>query len=690
MIVRQKLPVIANVCNGFIRLVPMPELAKALWTPTDERIAQSRMNRFATRVNKSADLHAWSVAQPSEFWSEVWDECAMVGTKGDRTFVPNAAGSPISTGKFFPDAQLSVVQNFLQNCVNGNGASEALVAIDERGARRSCTWDALSLRVAAIAGSLAQLGVVAGDRVVAWLPNSIEAVEVMLGAASLGAVFSSASPDFGANGVTDRFGQIEPKVLVAVDGYRYNGKDFDCLERLTEIRAGLPTLVATILVSNVSVGEHSRDGLIDYESFVSSGMASPVAPRRFGFDHPWYVLYSSGTTGVPKCIVHRTGGVLLQHMKEQQLHCDLGQDDRVMYFTTTGWMMWNWLVSVLASGATAVLFDGAPTMPNTDRLFDIVDSEKITLLGVSAKYIDSVRKAGIEPRTSHNLNSLRTICSTGSPLSPEGFDWVYTSVKQDVHLSSISGGTDLCACFVGGDPTRPIYRGEIQGPMLGMASDAVSDLVSDENGEHRSLIDQPGIAGELVCRQPFPSTPLGFWNDGRDGAPDPMQPGPKYLSAYFERIPGMWAQGDFASWTQHQGMVIHGRSDTTLNPGGVRIGTAEITRVVEQHPGVLESLVFGQEIDNDVRIVLLVRLAQGVTLTDELIGDIKSRIRVACTPRHVPGLVVEVSDLPRTRSNKLVELALADAVNGRPVRNSEAIANPECIWQIVETLKSQR
>jgi acetoacetyl-CoA synthetase len=661
----------------------MPEIAKALWTPTNERIAQSRMNRFARRVNRSIDLHAWSVAQPSEFWSEVWDECAMVGTKGDRIFVPNDAGSPISMAKFFPDAQLSVVENFLRKSGTEQGIGEALVAIDESGSRRGRTWNDLALRVAAIAGSLEQLGVVAGDRVAAWLPNSIEAVEVMLGAASLGAVFSSASPDFGANGVTDRFSQIEPKILVAADGYRYNGKDFDCLERLTQIRAGLPTLAATILVSNVNIGKHSRDGLLDYESFVSNGMASPVAPRRFGFDHPWYVLYSSGTTGVPKCIVHRTGGVLIQHMKEHQLHCNLGKNDRVMYFTTTGWMMWNWLVSVLASGSTAVLFDGAPTMPNTERLFDIVDSEKITLLGVSAKYIDSVRKAGIEPRTSHNLHSLQTICSTGSPLSPEGFDWVYSSVKHDVHLASVSGGTDLCACFVGGDPTRPVYSGEIQGPMLGMASDAVDD-------ESNSLIDQPGVAGELVCRQPFPSTPLGFWNDGRDGAPDPMQPGPKYLSAYFERIPGMWAQGDFASWTQHHGIVIHGRSDTTLNPGGVRIGTAEITRVVEQHPSVLESLVFGQEIDNDVRIVLLVRLAQGVTLNDELIGDIKSRIRVACTPRHVPSLVVEVSDLPRTRSNKLVELAVADAVNGRPVRNSEAIANPECIWQIVETLKSQR
>ncbi len=661
----------------------MPDLAKALWTPTDERIAKSRMNQFAKMVNKSTGLYGWSIAQPSEFWSHLWDECGVLGEKGDVAFVPNAPGSPISTARFFPNAQLSVVENFLRRSGTTRGKSEALVAIDENGVRRGRTWDELALRVAAIASALQHCGVVAGDRVAAWLPNSLEAVEVMLGAASIGAVFSSASPDFGSNGVTDRFGQIDPKVLVAVDGYRYNGKDFDCLERLVQIRAGLPTLVATILVSNVSVGEHSRDGLLDYEEFVSSGMSSPIAPQRFGFDHPWYVLYSSGTTGVPKCIVHRTGGVLIQHMKEHQLHCNIADDDRVMYFTTTGWMMWNWLVSVLASGATAVLFDGAPTAPNTARLFDIVDHEKISLLGVSAKYIDSVRKAGIEPRASHNLQSLNTICSTGSPLSPEGFDWVYTSVKHDVHLSSISGGTDLCACFVGGDPTRPLYRGEIQGPMLGMASDAVDD-------KSNSLIDQPGIAGELVCRQAFPSTPLGFWNDGRDGAPDPAQPGPKYLSAYFERIPGMWAQGDFASWTQHHGMVIHGRSDTTLNPGGVRIGTAEITRVVEQHSDVLESLVFGQEIDNDVRIVLLVRLAEGVTLTDELIGDIKSRIRVACTPRHVPALVVHVQDLPRTRSNKLVELALADAVNGRPVRNSEAIANPECIWQIVELLKSQR
>jgi acetoacetyl-CoA synthetase len=650
-----------------------------LWQPSPQECQSSAMHRLAERLGRENDLYEWSVSQPEAFWSEVWDECGVIGVKGDRAFVAAQTGAPMSTARFFPDASLSVVENFLQL----SGSGEALVAIDEAGIRRGRSWDDLRQRVASIASALQQCGVVAGDRVVAWLPNSIEVVEVMLGAASLGAVFSSASPDFGVNGVLDRFGQIEPKVLVAVDSYRYNGKEFDCLQRLAEICAGLPTVVATILVSNVSVGEHNRSGYVDYETFVESGAATPVAPKRFAFDHPWYVLYSSGTTGVPKCIVHRTGGVLIQHMKEHQLQCNIRVGDRVMYFTTTGWMMWNWLVSVLASGATAILFDGAPTSPSMDRLFDLVDQENITLLGVSAKYIDSVRKAELNPRHSHQLRSLRTICSTGSPLSPDGFSWVYEAVKSDVHLASISGGTDLCACFVGGDPTKPVYRGEIQGPMLGMASDAVDD-------DYRSLRDRPSVAGELVCRQPFPSMPLGFWNDGAPGQPNPMHPGPKYLSAYFERVPGMWAQGDFASWTTQHGLVIHGRSDTTLNPGGVRIGTGEIYRVVEQHPDVVESLVFGQEHDNDVRIVLLVRLMNDKVLDEKLIADLKQRIRTTCTPRHVPALVVQVDDLPRTRSNKLVELALADAVNGRPVRNAEAIANPECIDRIVETLNSSR
>jgi len=644
----------------------MPELPKALWTPTRERIANSRINRFVENVNKKGDLHEWSVNQPEQFWSLVWDACGMVGQKGERTFVPAPSGAPMSTAQFFPDASLSVVENMLVT----TGNHDALVAINEDGNRRTRLWDELRERVASIASALQSVGVVAGDRVAAWLPNSIEAIEVMLGAASIGAVFSSSSPDFGANGVLDRFGQIAPKVLFAVDGYLYNGKQFDCLERLSEIRNGLPSVVATVVVGNI--GTQVPEGTVAYNDFVASGSAAPVSPQRFGFDHPWYVLYSSGTTGVPKCIVHRTGGVLLQHMKEHQLHCNITPGDRVMYFTTTGWMMWNWLVSVLASGATAVLFDGAPTAPTMSRLFDIVDDEKISLLGVSAKFIDSLRKAELRPMDTHALKSLRTICSTGSPLAPEGFDWVYQSVKSDVHLASISGGTDLCGCFVGGDPTKPVYRGEIQGPMLGMAVDVVDEQL-------RSLHDNPLTPGELVCRQPFPSMPIGFWNDGNDGFPVQSKPGPKFLAAYFERLSGMWAQGDFASWTSHGGMIIHGRSDTTLNPGGVRIGTAEIYRVVEQHADVVESLVFGQDWDNDVRIVLLVRLAEQATLTEELVADLKQRIRIACTPRHVPALVVQVHDLPRTRSNKLVELALADAVNGRPVRNSEAIANPGCI-----------
>lgn len=647
----------------------MTDSAKAQWTPTVERIAKSHMIRFAEMANQQGDLHAWSITQPEQFWSLVWDACGVVGHKGERAFVAAQSGSNMSTAQFFPDASLSVVENLLAR----TGCSEALVAIDEAGNRRVRTWDELRERVASVASALQSLGVVAGDRVAAWLPNSIEAIEVMLGAASIGAVFSSSSPDFGTNGVLDRFGQIAPKVLFAVDGYLYNGKTFDCLERLAEIRRGLPSVVQTVVVSNTATNVPA--GTVAYEQFVTSGSQNPVQPMRFAFDHPWYVLYSSGTTGVPKCIVHRTGGVLLQHIKEHQLHCDIQAGDRVMYFTTTGWMMWNWLVSVLASGATAVLFDGAPTAPSMSRLFDIVDEENITLLGVSAKFIDSLRKADLQPKHTHKLESLRTICSTGSPLAPEGFDWVYQSVKPDVHLASISGGTDLCGCFVGGNPSKPVFRGEIQGPMLGMAVDVVNEQL-------QSLRNSPLTPGELVCREPFPSMPIGFWNDGVEGFPHSSQPGSKFLSAYFERLSGMWAQGDFASWTPQGGMIIHGRSDTTLNPGGVRIGTAEIYRVVEQHDEVLESLVFGQDWDNDVRIVLLVRLAEGKQLSAELIADLKQRIRVACTPRHVPALVVSVRDLPRTRSNKLVELALADAVNGRPVRNSEAIANPECIAEI--------
>ena len=639
--------------------------------------SESRLASFA-RGKSFDELHQWSVKSPEEFWSSIWQFCGMVGERGDRVVTKTANPSDpavefIST-RFFPDAKLSIVENFLQR----TGDGEALVAIDETGKRRTRSWDELRQRVANLASALERLGIESGDRVAVWLPNSIEAIETMLAAASLGAIFSSCSPDFGAQGVLDRFSQISPKVLVATDSYIYGGKKFDCLERLATVQNGLPSLRTTLLVSSSEIA--TQKSTTSYETFLESGASTPVAPRRFGFDHPWYVLYSSGTTGVPKCIVHRTGGVLLQHLKEHQLHCDIKQNDRVMYFTTTGWMMWNWLVSVLASGATAVLYDGSPSFPTMTRLFDIVDQEKLTLLGTSAKFIDSARKSDIQPIATHSLKTLRTICSTGSPLAPEGFGWVYESVSQSVHLASISGGTDLCACFVGGDPTSAVFAGEIQRACLGMDTDVV-----DDNAQSMKQVFD--TAGELVCRQPFPSVPLGFWGDGSEGLPNPNSPGPKFRAAYFDRFPGMWSHGDFASWSKHGGMTIHGRSDTTLNPGGVRIGTAEIYRVVEQHADVLESLVFGQDFDNDVRIILAVKLKANVALNDSLVSDLKLRIRNACTPRHVPALVISVADLPRTRSNKLVELAVADAVNGRVVRNLEAIANPEAITAIVDALK---
>ena len=655
----------------------MIQRGEILFTPDLARVGRTQLKEFAG-TRGFEDLHSWSITHPEDFWASVWDFCGVVGERGERVIqrsqFPSDPSREFISTRFFPDANISVVENFLRH----TGQGEAIVAIDETGSRVIRTWDELRLRVARLAGALEELGVVEGDRVVAWLPNGIEAIEIMLAASSIGAVFSSCSPDFGAQGVLDRFSQITPKVLIATDSYIYGGRKFDCLERLAVIQTELPSLIKTLLVGSKLVDTDLI--LTNYESFISSYTGEPIVPRRFGFDHPWYVLYSSGTTGVPKCIVHRTGGVLLQHLKEHQLHCDIRAGDRVMYFTTTGWMMWNWLVSVLASGATAVLYDGSPSFPSMTRLFEICEAERITLLGTSAKFIDSARKSQIAPVTTHNLTHLRTICSTGSPLAPEGFKWVYEKVSFTVHLASISGGTDICACFVGGDPTSSVYAGEIQRACLGMATD-----VLDDSGI--SLEKNFDIAGELVCRQPFPSVPLGFWGDGVEGFPNPTNPGVKFRAAYFERFPGVWSHGDFASWTNHGGMTIHGRSDTTLNPGGVRIGTAEIYRVVEQHPDVLESLVFGQDFDNDVRIILAIRLVVGAKISDDLIADLKLRIRKACTPRHVPALVIAVADLPRTRSNKLVELAVFDAVNGRPVRNVEAIANPEAIDAIVLALK---
>ena len=598
-------------------------------------------------------LHDWSVNEPDAFWRMVWDHCALIGDPGERVV---ERGATMRDSRFFPDAQLSIVENVLRR----TGGEPAIIAVDEVGTRE-LSWDQLAQDVGAMAAALGADGVGEGDRVAAWLPNGIEAVVAMLGAAALGAVFSSTSPDFGAAGVLDRFGQIEPSVLFVVDGYHYGGTHFDRSAVRDEIVAGLPTARRVVTVS-------------EFDEYLEPHRGTPAPIVRRPFDHPWYVLYSSGTTGTPKCIVHATGRVLLQHVKEHQLHSDLAAGDRLLYVTTCGWMMWNWMVSALASGVTIVCVDGNVMHPGPERLWDLVEEHDVDMLGVGAKYLDALGGVQFSPGQNHDLGSLRTLASTGSPLSPERFQWVYDEVKPDVHLASISGGTDLCSCFVLGDPTSPVYAGEIQRPGLGMAVDVWS-----EAGESLAV----GERGELVCTEPFPSQPLGFWND-----PD----GERYRAAYFDRFApdhDVWYHGDFAAWTEHGGMVIHGRSDTTLNPGGIRIGTAEIYRVVERIAGIAESLVFGQDIDHDVRIVLLVVLDDGVELDDELRTRITAAVRTGCSPRHVPRLIVAVDELPRTRSGKLVELAVGDVVNGREVRNVEALANPEALWSIRDAVGAE-
>ncbi len=650
-----------------------PLFGTLLWEPTSQRVAQTHMARFAGSVGvELSALHAWSVDQPAQFWTSVWEYTGMVGQQGSAALV---SGQSLRQDRYFPEGSLNLASNLLAR----TGSAPAIVSYDESGKRSAVSWDQLHAQVGACAAALRADGVSPGDRVVAYLPNGIEAIVAMIGVASLGAVFSTASPDFGAQGVLDRFAQIDPVVLFGCTGYSYGGKRFDTSERLAEIAAGLPTLRRTVVVDHGGFSQYLEPHL---------GTAVPSDP--YPFDQPWYVLYSSGTTGKPKCFVHGAGNVLIQHRKEHVLHCDISPGDVVMYFTTTGWMMWNWLVSALASGATVVCVDGSPFYPSPSRLFDLVDIEGVTLLGVGAKFIDAIRKEGFRPVGSHDLTSLRTICSTGSPLVAEGFAYIYEAIKMDVHLASISGGTDLCACFVGGNPTMAVHAGEIQQEALGMRVDVWDDdkqSLRHSPGRGRAVnggigvepeVEQPiryGVRGELVCTQSFPSMPLRFWGDD-DGA--------KYTSAYFERFGAtdVWAHGDFAAFTEHGGYVIHGRSDATLNPGGVRIGTAEITRQVEYDPTIAESLVFGQEWDDDTRIVLLVRMVPGHELTPEAITGLKQRIRSQCSPRHVPAVVLAVEDLPRTRSGKLTELAVADAVNGRPVRNTEAMANPEALWTI--------
>ena len=641
-----------------------------LWTPAPERVARANLTRFAREYAPRAagfgDLYDWSVARPQEFWPAVWRFTGVVAEArrgrapwdtvlvgGDRMGPPDPTLGP----RWFTGARL----NFAENLLRRRDSHPALVFWNEAGRGRTVTFAELVAEVAAVAGALRDCGVGPGDRVAGFLPNLPETVVAMLATASLGAVWSSCSPDFGANGVLDRFGQITPKVLFCADGYRYAGKEIDCLARVREVRDSIPAIARVVVVG------YLRDrpalggirGGVAWADFVAGAPLGPPVFARRPFDHPLYVMYSSGTTGLPKCMVHGAGGTLLQHLKELVLHTDLTPDDRIFYFTTCGWMMWNWLVSSLAVGATVVLFDGAPLVPPA-ILWDMVEREGITVFGTSAKYLALAEKEGLEPARSHDLSRLRAILSTGSPLAAHSFDYVYARIKSDVHLASISGGTDIVSCFALGNPIAPVWAGELQTRGLGMAVE-----IFDPAGR-----PMWGGAGELVCTRPFPSMPVAFWDDA-DGA--------KYRAAYFDVFPGAWRHGDWAELTEHGGLVIHGRSDATLNPGGVRIGTAEIYRQVEQLPEIVESLVVGQEWEGDVRVVLFVRLREGLTLDDQYRDLLRRRIREHTSPHHVPKRIIQVADIPRTISGKITELAVRDVIHGREVRNRDALANPEAL-----------
>jgi acetoacetyl-CoA synthetase len=633
-----------------------------LWIPSPERIAAANISAFVRHIEQqwgvsAADyrsLHAFSIARPEEFWQSVWTFTGVHGSMGGR-IVQDFDRMP--GARFFPDARL----NFAENLLRRSGDDAAIVFRGENGRERRLSWNELRRDVARFASALRRRGVKAGDRVAAFVPNIPETIVAALGAAAIGAVWSSCSPDFGVRGVLDRFGQIEPKVLVTTDGYFYAGKTHDSLSRARDVLASLPTVTTTVVVPLVtdSARLDGLPGAAVWEDFLNGADESPRF-EQLPFDHPLYILYSSGTTGVPKCIVHGAGGTLIEHLKELQLHSDVKRGDRVFYFTTTGWMMWNWLVTALGCEATVVLYDGSPFHPDGNVLFDLADSLGVTLFGTSAKFIDAVQKAGLQPLRTHRLATVRTIASTGSPLAPESFEFVYDQVKTDVHLVSLSGGTDIVGCFALGNPAAPVWRGELQARSLGLAVD-----VFDEQG--RPL---RGEKGELVCTKPFPSMPVGFWND-----PD----GRKYHDAYFAVYPHVWRHGDYCEITEHDGLIIYGRSDATLNPGGVRIGTAEIYRQVEQIDEVVESLVVGQHVGHDERIVLFVRLRDGIVLDDGLRDRIKRRIRETTTPRHVPARVVQVPEIPRTKSGKIVELAVRDVIHGREVKNREALANPEAL-----------
>ena len=640
-------------------------MPQPLWKPSAERIAATRMTAFRLFINQRhalalADypaLHAWSLAQRAEFWQAIADFFEIRFSTKAQCILQE--GPQMPSGHWFSGASL----NFAEHLLRRRDAQPALIAIGEDGSREQLSYFELAAHVAGLQRQLKALGIGVGDRVAACMPNTWQTVVGMLATTSLGATWSSCSPDFGTQGVIDRFGQIEPRLLIACAGYRYAGKTLDLTAKLNEILARLPSLTQLLVVPyarpEAQISDYQTQAQVAlWDDFYQAGGEPEFIP--VAFEQPLYILYSSGTTGVPKCIVHGVGGTLLQHVKELGLHTDLTRDDCLFYYSTCGWMMWNWLVSGLALGATLVLYDGSPFHPGPARLIDLIDAENISIFGTSAKYLAALEKAGERPASSHQLTRLKAILSTGSPLSHESFDYVYRQIKNDLCLSSISGGTDIVSCFALGNPVLPVWRGELQCKGLGMDVQVWNEAGTPVTGEK----------GELVCAQHFPAMPLGFWNDADSS---------KYLAAYFARFPGVWAHGDYAEITAHGGLVIHGRSDAVLNPGGVRIGTAEIYRQVEKIEAVLESIAIGQQWDDDVRVVLFVRLREGEVLTDSLQTEIRQVIRSNTTPRHVPAKIIAVADIPRTISGKIVELAVRNVVHGLPVKNTDALANPQAL-----------
>jgi acetoacetyl-CoA synthetase len=634
-----------------------------LWTPGARRIQQSNISRFIRLVQTELDplvhdypgLHAFSISESGAFWRALWEFCDVRGQPGSRTLVD---GQKMPGARWFPDAQL----NFAENLLRYRDQREAIIFQAENGDSETLSYAQLYAAVEQTASSLRKAGITRGDRVAAYMPNMPETIIAMLAATSIGAIWSSCSPDFGINGVVDRLGQIQPRVLFCAAAYHYNGKQHDCLDKVREICRHIPDIEQVVVIPYADP-EPQLSGMPRaclFEDFLDRE-AGELVFEPLPFDHPVYIMYSSGTTGIPKCITHGAGGTLLQHLKELMLHTDLKRSDRFCYFTTCGWMMWNWMVSGLAAGATLVLYEGSPFYPSPAAMFDLIDRWDISVFGTGAKAISGWQKAGLIPRETHRLEALKTILSTGSPLAPESFDFVYNQIKPDLCLSSIAGGTDLISCFAPGCPNLPVYRGELQCLGLGMAVE-----IRREDGS----VAEFGETGELCCTKPFPSMPVGFWGDD-DGS--------RYHAAYFDTFPGIWAHGDFASMTETGGMMISGRSDATLNPGGVRIGTAEIYRQVECMDEVIESICVGQDWDDDVRVVLFVRLRDDLVLDDILRDRIRQSIRNNTTPRHVPAKVIQVTDIPRTVSGKIVELAVREVIHGREVKNTDALANPQAL-----------